>query len=228
MAREVVTGAASVDAYLADVADRLRGPRQRRHRILAELRDGLELAVEEQTPSAEAATRAIAQFGRADAVARAFAGELATAWARRTVGRYIVTGPLVGLWWLLLFHAVPWRIGAVALLLAIPALPLIVLAIATALGIVATTGRLMRWLPEIGPHRALAAVLVVVGLVLAGDLTMVAVFARSSLPLTQLAIVAVAASVVRVAGSVVVVRHALGTWRSVVAARAVEDDDGRA
>ena len=40
------------------------------------------------------------------------------------------------------------------ILAAIPVIPLIIVAIATAVGTLATTGRLMRWLPETGPRRA--------------------------------------------------------------------------
>ena len=147
---------AQLAAYLADLAARLRGPRRRRDAILAELRDGLHHATEAHiaaglTP-AQAAAAAITQFGDPQAVADAFAGELATAYARRTIAWYIVTGPLVGIWWLLLLQPHPWRTGLIALLAAIPVLPLIALAIATAAGTFATTGRLMRWLPETGPR----------------------------------------------------------------------------
>jgi hypothetical protein len=51
----------------------------------------------------------------------------------------------------------PWRTGVVALLTALPVLPLIAVGIATAAGTFATTGRLIRWLPEASPHRALTA-----------------------------------------------------------------------
>jgi hypothetical protein len=228
MARDAVTVVAPVDAYLADVGHRLRGPRRRREQILAELRDGLELAVDEQAPSADAAGQAIARFGGADVVARAFAGELATAWARRAIAWYVATGPLVGVWWLLLFHALPWRTGAIALVVAIPALPLVVLAIATALGTFAATGRLMRWLPEAGPHRALAFVMVIALLVVAGDLTMVVAFARSDLAATSVAVIAVTASLVRIACGLVVVRRVVAVRRTTVTDHPAEDSDGHA
>ena len=61
-----------------------------------------------------------------EAVADAFAGELATAYARRTIALYVITGPLVGIWWLLLLRPDPWRAGLIALLAAIPVLPLII------------------------------------------------------------------------------------------------------
>ena len=99
-------------------------------------------------PADAAATAAVREFGDPDVIARSFAEELATASARRTIAAFILTGPLVGIWWLLLLDPAPWRTGIVAAVMAIPALPLIALAIATAAGTYATTGRLMRWLPE--------------------------------------------------------------------------------
>jgi hypothetical protein len=53
---------------------------------------------------------------------------------------YIITGPLVGIWWLLLLHPYLWRTGLIALLVAIPVIPLIAIAIATAATALATTG----------------------------------------------------------------------------------------
>src|SRR6266508_2213970 len=139
---------ARVDAYLGELAHLLRGPRRRRARILAELRDGLDQAIADQTTDGrtedQAVESAIDQFGTPRAVADAFAGELATAYARHTIAWYIATGPLVGVWWLLLLQPHPWRVGLLAVLAAIPVIPLIPVAIATAAGTFATTGRLMR------------------------------------------------------------------------------------
>ena len=133
---------AQLDAYCRDLAARLRGPRRRREQILAELRDGLHHAVSDRIthglPETEAAHAAIAEFGTPDAVADAFAGELATAYARRTIALFTLTGPLVGIWWLLLLQPHPWRTGLVALLVAIPVLPLLPIAIATAAAALAT------------------------------------------------------------------------------------------
>ena len=69
--------------YLDEVATGLRGPRRRRARILAELRDGLDEAWQ-STPSAglpadQAATAATVRFGDPTVVAQAFAAELAIA-----------------------------------------------------------------------------------------------------------------------------------------------------
>lgn len=203
---------AQLDGYLADLAIRLPGPRRRRDAILAELRDGLHHATEAHTAAgltpAQAAAAAINQFGDPQAVADAFAGELATVYARRTIAWYIATGPLVGIWWLLLLQPHPWRTGLIALLAAIPVLPLIALAIATAAGTFATTGRLMRWLPETSPHRALAATTAIATLCVIGDVTVITMFAVSAAPARPLALIAVAASLTRIACSLIVIRTA--------------------
>jgi hypothetical protein len=205
-------GDTALAAYLTDLSARLRGPRRLREAILAELRDGLDQATDDHLtagrPADQAATAAITQFGTPQAVADAFSGELNTAYARRTIAWYIATGPMVGIWWLLLLHPSPWRTGLIALVAAIPVIPLIVIAIVTAGGTLATTGRLMRWLPETGPHRALAAVTVVATVSILGDLTMITIFVLSGLPIRPLAVIAVVASLTRIAYSISTVRHA--------------------
>jgi hypothetical protein len=201
------------DAYCRDLAARLRGPRRRREQILAELRDGLDHAVSDHIANGltdtEAAKAAIAEFGTPDAVADAFAGELATAYARRTIALFVLTGPLVGIWWLLLLQPHPWRTGLIALILAIPVIPLIPIAIATAAAALATTGRLMRWLPESSPRRALTAAIAIAALVLLGDLTVLAVYAGSKMPAQPLAALAITASLLRITCSITTLRHAI-------------------
>jgi HAAS len=102
---------AQLDEYLAELATRLRGPRRRRQLVLAELRDGLDEAIADNLtaglPDDRAVTVAIARFGSPQVVAEAFAGELAAAYARRTLAWFILTGPLVGIWWLLLLQPHP-------------------------------------------------------------------------------------------------------------------------
>lgn len=206
-------GKLQLDAYCRDLAARLRGPRRRREQILAELRDGLDHGVSDRIanglPDAEAAQAAIAAFGTPDVVADAFAGELATAYARRTVALFVLTGPLVGIWWLRLLQPHPWQAGLVAIILAIPVLPLIPIAIATAATALATTGRLMRWLPESGPRQALTATIAVAALVLLADLTVLAVYAGSNMPAQPLAALAVTASLLRITCSITTLRHAI-------------------
>jgi hypothetical protein len=201
-----------VDAYLGELARLLRGPRRRRARILAELRDGLDQAIAEHTTHGhtedQAVESAIDHFGTPQAVAEAFAGELVTAYARHTIAWYIATGPLVGIWWLLLLQPHPWRAGLVAVLAAIPILPLIAVAIATAAGTFATTGRLIRWLPEAGPVRALSATMAIAALALAGDLAVITFYLRSGAAVRPLAIAAIGASLIRIACSMVILRHA--------------------
>src|SRR5215211_204405 len=89
---------APIAEYLDQLDARLLGPGRRRSQILAELRDGLDHATEEHRAAGlsaqQAQTAAIAQFGSPPAVADAFAGELATAYARSTLPIYVITGPL--------------------------------------------------------------------------------------------------------------------------------------
>lgn len=198
--------------YLSDLTARLRGPRRRREAILIEIRDGLEYATADGIaaglPPERAATAAIAQFGTPKSVADAFGGELATAYARRTIACFITAGPLVGIWWLLLLHPSPWRTGLLAFVTAIPVIPLIVMAIATAGATLGTTGRLMRWLPETNPHRALTATTAIAALCLIGDLTMITIYLPQGTPARPLAVIAVAASLIRIAASITTMRHA--------------------
>jgi hypothetical protein len=190
-------------AYIADLDALLRGPRHSRDAILAELADGLEHAFRNHAATGmtadRAAAAAIAEFGDPRVVAEAFSGELATASARRTIAALVATGPLIGIWWLLLRQPDPWRTGPTALFGAIPALPLIVIAIAASGGVFAATGRLTRWLPEAGPHRAVAAASAIATLCVAVDLIMITTFALSGAPTSRLAIIAIAASLIRIA-----------------------------
>ncbi len=189
-------------AYLAAIAARLHGPRQRRRRILTELGDGLDHAAADHAATglapSEAMRAAIDGFGTPAEVADAFAGELATATARRMLAWFVVTGPLVGVWWVLVLHPYPWRTGVVALVAAIPVVPLVAVALGAAAGTFATTGRLVRWLPEAGPRQALAAATAVGFLVVAADATLITLYLRSGPTLRHLAVIAVAASAVRI------------------------------
>jgi hypothetical protein len=204
----------ALERYLDELSNRLRGPRAARTRVLAEIRDGLTEAIDTRTadgtPPDAAAITAIAQFGDPATVARSFTAELATASARRTIAAFVATGPLVGIWWLLLLHPRPWRSGLFAAVIAIPALPLVALAIATAAGTFATTGRLIRWLPETPAPRALTATIAVATLCLAADLTVLGVLAAhlaagGHLPGLLIA-AAVTASLVRIAVALMTIR----------------------
>lgn len=215
-------GSTSVrERYLAELSARLRGPRRSRTRVLTEIRDGLTEAIDDHLaagmPPDAAASAAIAEFGDPATVARSFAAELTTAAARRIIATFVVTGPLVGIWWLLLLDPAPWRGGVLAALIAIPALPLVALAIATAIGTFATTGRLMRWLPETPASRALTAATAVATLCLAADLTVLGVLAahlatgwRHPVPLIA---VAVTASALRIAAAIAAIQSTRHTSR---------------
>src|SRR5262249_33700890 len=222
---------ARVDAYLGELAHLLRGPRRHRARILAELRDGLDHAIADHTTHGrtehQAAESAIDHFGTPQAVADAFSGELATAYARHTIAWYITAGPLVGIWWLLLLQPHPWRTGLLALLAAIPVIPLITIAIATAAGTFATTGRLIRWLPEASPDRALTATIAIAGLALVGDLTVITLYLRSAVPVEPLAILATGASLIRIAGSMITLHHPTMLRRSNTPQAPQRPDTGR-
>jgi hypothetical protein len=203
---------APLAAYLAQVAGRLEGPRRRREAILAELSDGLNQATEDHRAAGlkpgQAAAAAIARFGTPQAVADGFAGELAISYARSAIVWFLATGPLVGGSWLLLLRPEPWRTGVHGLLVAIPVIPLLAIAIIAAGGTVATTGGLMRWLPETGPDRALAAAAAIAAICIIGDLTMITMLLATGSPTLPLGGLAMAASLLRVAASIRVWRHA--------------------
>jgi hypothetical protein len=93
-----------IDAYLAELRNRLVGSARWRRGILAELEDGL---MESLTANLslgmeplEAANRTISEFGTPASVARAFARDLTAARVRRTALTLLRTGPLVGTLWL--------------------------------------------------------------------------------------------------------------------------------
>ncbi|MEU4421730.1 hypothetical protein AB0F81_13985 [Actinoplanes sp. NPDC024001] len=198
-----------IDAYLAEVAGHLSGPRRRRERILDELRDGLHEAAA-GFPGERAVDAAIAEFGPPRRVAEAFAGELAIAYGRRTLTGLLVTGPLIGALWLLALRLPPWRTGLVVLLVALPVLPLVAVAVVVAVRAVATTGSLMRWLPETGPRQALLATAVVAALAVVADAVLIARYAGRGSALTALAVTVSAARLL--AGLAVL--HRLATWPS--------------
>ena len=213
---------ARVTRYLAEIAVALPGPRPHRDRIVAELRDGLHTSaathIDRGMSQQDAVTAAIDDFGRPDAVAAAFAPELAIATARRTLLCFLVTGPLVGVWWLLLLQPHPWRAGPAAVLAVTPVLPLIVVAILTATGIIATTGRLIRWLPEATARQALAGSATAAALAVIGDLAMISMYIRAGLPMQPLGVIAVGASTARLVCSSFVLLHLRERARPAVSA----------
>jgi hypothetical protein len=150
-----------VDRYLADVARDLPGRPAARAAAMDEVRDGLDEAMAAHTadganPTA-AEQAAVAELGPPVTVARAFAPELAIHHARRTLLAFLISGPLVGMWWWRLVAPHPWPPSPQSLEAALPVLPLIGAAVVAAVLVLGTTGSLIRWLPEATPERALRA-----------------------------------------------------------------------
>ena len=206
-----------IDQYLAELAVRLHGPKKACAAVVEEVRGGLADAVDGftargMTPS-EAAKAALVELGTPARVAAAFRGELATVQARRILWTYLITGPLVGIWWLLLLVPQPWEPTLGVVFTAIPVLPLIAAAVAIAVVAIATTGSLIRWLPETAPRRAIIAACVVAGASMVGDLTVFAILVARMLDgaigalAPVLAVVAAVGSGCRLAYSVWVLRR---------------------
>jgi hypothetical protein len=212
---------ATIECYLTAVATRLTGPARLRKAILAELHDGLLEAVTARltrgAAPAQAAIAAIEEFGDPAGVAGGFAPELAAATARRVALTLASTGPLIGLLWAIAYAvgrsgpvlaalpgrwplAPPWRWPA-APSGAWLALPLIcglaaIAGLATLL-VMASTGRLARWLPARPSLAPLAAATVgaaamMVDLMLLGLLVLQAVTRPASLAWTPIALAATA------------------------------------
>jgi hypothetical protein len=196
------TAAAIVEAWLDRLAAALpRRPRRARGAIVDELRDGLHEAVrahqDRGDPPILAARAAVAEFGDPATVAGSFADELAAARARALALRLIGTGPAVGALWLgaLLGGPAaaaaappipPWDLRLAGLpaaaWLLVPAAVVTVL-IATML-VLATTGRLSRWLParpRLAPAAAATAALITAAVDL-GMLTLLTVQALRAGP----------------------------------------------
>lgn len=192
----------AVNGYLTDLAARLHGPRRTRNAILDEIRDGLHETIDANLTAGmdphTATAHAITKFGTPRVVATAFAAELATAHARRTITALLVTGPLVGIWWLLLLDPRPWHTGPHTLITAIPAVPLLAAAVAAGLTTLVGTGRLTRWIPDLTPARALHTTITTLALCIAGDLTVIAAHATSTATPSTLAAIAVTASLMRI------------------------------
>jgi HAAS len=153
-----------VERYLADVAARLPGPARGYAGIVAELRSGLLDAADAYARAGAcadlASQAAVSEFGDPGDVADSFRPELAAGQARRVAVALLLTGPLVGLLWIVTAWAshlgLPWQwsTSAPGLRAALP-VAAVVTAVAAMLAI-AATGRLSRWLPA-RPRTAPAA-----------------------------------------------------------------------
>jgi hypothetical protein len=168
------------EAYLDAVGHRLAGPRTIRAAILDELRDGLHAAAATRTGLADPAAATIADFGSPAVVAAAFAGELAEAQARSTVRGYLMTGPPIGVLWVLAMAAGRSPLDVLAGWRLVPPVPVIAIAVLVAVLVLLATGRASRWVQVRARRVADAGITVVVATVL-GDLLMLAV-ATPTLP----------------------------------------------
>lgn len=215
--------ASAIEGYLDAVAARLVGPAAARAAILDELRDGLHTAVDghlQRGADGDGSVRAaMHEFGPPATTAAAFAGELASARARRTAMAYLVTGPVVGLLWLLWLAPPGWRLdGPGTLLAAVPAAPVIVIATATGMAVLAATGRPGRWL-RLAHHDILHGALIVVVAAALGDLLMLTLAARSAAPLPAFGAMAVSVSLVRLGCGLAATACCLRTRRILIGSR---------
>ncbi|MGI5132494.1 permease prefix domain 1-containing protein [Pseudonocardia sp. CA-107938] len=213
----------AIEAYLAAVAARLIGPRGTRAAILDELRDGLQTAAATRrtrglTPDA-AVREALAEFGSAPEVAVAFTGELVTARARQISLSYLLTGPLVGVSWLLVL-APPgwWREGPRPLLTSLPAIPLVAVGCLAGLTVLAATGRLGRWI-RLTPRHLLDATALLALTCIAGDAVVLTLLGTDPTHPAAGAIAAVAAtsSIARTTCGVAVIAHCRRVRHTVIA-----------
>ncbi len=213
----------AVEHYLRVLGDQLHGPARARTAAIEEIRSGLDDAITAHrtrhgTSATVAAEAAITQLGAPQVVAAAFAGELAVGQTRKALWILLLTGPLVGIWWLLLLATQSGAIQPAIILTAIPALPVVAAAIVIAAIVLATTGSLIRWLPESSPRQAaLTAGLIGLG-ILAVDTTMLAILAARILTGTAgslsptLAIIAATVSVIRIPFAAAVSGRCLRTY----------------
>jgi hypothetical protein len=157
----------AVERYLAEVTARLPGPPRAHPDIVAELRSGLLDATDAHrsagVPPAEAVQAAIDEFGDPARVADGFRTEIAAGIARRSAVAMLVTGPLVGVLWIVTAIASrvapqhQWADLSPGLQVGLPMVAIAAgITAGGALFGIAATGRLTRWLPAL-PRRAPAA-----------------------------------------------------------------------
>lgn len=163
-----------IEAYVAELRSYLRGPAMVKSRVVEEIAVDLESAIGKfrrlGLDASEAAAAAVAEMGQAMEVAEGFADELAIAEARATLRSLLITGPLVGFWWLMLLAPAGWMSQPGELIAAIPILPAVAMAVAAGVLTLATTGSLIRWLPASPPRRAILAAASVGTVCVAADL----------------------------------------------------------
>jgi hypothetical protein len=158
-----MTGDQLIETYLAQVTAALPGPARARRDVVAELHSGLLDAAEAHRraglPEAAAAEAAVAEFGDPRQVAEAFTPELTARQVRQLTFLLAAASAPVGLLWA---HAVQASHSAISgaplwRWIVEPPVPLaaaaFLIAALVALGTIAVTGRLARWLPG-GPRSA--------------------------------------------------------------------------
>jgi hypothetical protein len=163
-----------ISGYLADLDAHLpAGPRIRKA-ILLELADGLSCAVTErvragQSP-ADAAQAAIAESGDPNTVAAAFARQLGLTASHRLGLGLVLTGPLVGLSWVVASTTAgpDWLARILQVLAAMPQFPLILpVTVLTAMLAITGSGRAARLVTLPGHVVTGAALIAVIGCVMA-------------------------------------------------------------
>jgi hypothetical protein len=200
----------TVTRYLSELGVRLHGPARARRTVLEEIRAGIAdsadaFATKGLSPES-AVEAALREMGDPAVVASAFAGELGMSLARKTIWSLLITGPLVGIWWLLLLAPPPGGLVPGAMILAIPVLPFVAAAVIVGVLVLATSGSLIRWVPGVAPRQALLAAAWVEGICITADTALlVIVAARFSAGTAAfppfLLIAAVAASTLRLVAS---------------------------
>lgn len=165
--------------YLSELRRLLHGPAHTKAAVVEEVRGGILDAAQAFTARglspASAAEAAVADFGDPALVALAFASELAMAQARKILWSLLITGPLVGIWWFLLWVPAYGRSFPGALISAVPVLPLVAAAVVAGVFVLATSGSLIRWIPEVTPGQALLAAAVIGGTCIAADAAVLAI-----------------------------------------------------
>lgn len=171
-----------IRAYLSELDTALAvvpGSVRARAAILAEIGDGLADAVADQLdhdcPRAQAARRAVDEFGTAALVAAQFVPVLVARQVHRCALLWLRTGPLVGALWLATALLAPPLGLAIVSPVAITAVIMVAVALVTAVPCsvfaVTATGHGIRWW-VVPPRRAAAAALIAAGGVVVGDLVL--------------------------------------------------------
>ncbi|MDA3624904.1 permease prefix domain 1-containing protein [Saccharopolyspora sp. WRP15-2] len=136
-----------VEQYVAELSAALRGPARVKSRMVDEIRDGLADTIDAQTscgvPHEQAVDRALREFGTVDEIAPSCQQELTIAQTRQTstnlvivVGFLITAGHLT-------WTTEDWELPTTAQLM----LAVATTAAALAVGALAATGVLTRWVP---------------------------------------------------------------------------------